>query len=106
MTNEELQTHIKSGLVWEVGGRTDREPRPFISCADGFRFSVQASEMHYRTPRDNAGPYTHVEVGYPVEKVQELMLYAEEPNYPTKTVYSQVPIEVVLEIIRTHGGMK
>ena len=36
-----------------------------IVCADGHTLSVQASETHYCTPRDNRGPWTHVEVGYP-----------------------------------------
>jgi len=39
--------------------------RPWIICADGFTFSVQASETHYCRPRTNRGPYSAVEVGYP-----------------------------------------
>ena len=38
---------------------------PEIVCKDGTTLSVQASEFHYCTPRDNKGPYTHVEIGFP-----------------------------------------
>ena len=37
-----------------------------VVCADGFSMSVQASETHYCSPReDGAEKYTAVEVGYP-----------------------------------------
>ena len=41
--------------------------RPRIFCNDGFSLSVQASRDHYSIPRNNEGPYTHVEVGFPSE---------------------------------------
>lgn len=79
--------------------------RPRITCADGFSLSVQASRFHYCSPRiDNAVKYTHVEVGFPSERVEALMPYAEDEDDPTGTVYGQVPVEVVWTIINEHGG--
>jgi len=79
---------------------------PAITCADGFKMSVQASSAHYCLPRVNKAVYTHVEVGFPSEKEDLLMDYAEDAENPTKTVYSYVPVEIVEGIIMKHGGMK
>lgn len=76
-----------------------------ITCADGLRLSVQASRDHYCTPRDSVGPWTAVEVGFPSERVEELMEYAENPKAPTDTVYGWVPVEVVEAVIEKHGGI-
>lgn len=37
-----------------------------ITCQDGTTLSVQVSETHYCSPRDNFGPYYQVEVGFPM----------------------------------------
>jgi len=79
--------------------------RPIIACKDGLVLSIQASSMHYCTPRDNYGPYSTVEIGFPSRKVEALMPYAEDPERPTETVYSCVPVVVVEEIIREAGGI-
>lgn len=81
-----------------------RQVRP-IKCADGLELSVQASCTHYCTPRDSVGPWVAVEVGFPSERVEELMEYAENPNEPTDTVYGWVPVEVVEAVIEKHGGI-
>lgn len=78
---------------------------PPIFCADGFNFSVQASRGHYCSPRDDSGPWSHFEVGFPSEKVDSLMEYAENPEEPTETVYGWVPASVIEEIIVAHGGV-
>ena len=77
--------------------------RQGIVCPDGFHVSVQASEGHYCRPRINHGPYSHVELGYPSEKVDEWMEYAETPESPTSTVYGWVPVEVVETVLEKHG---
>lgn len=77
---------------------------PKIKCADGFSLSVQASEFHYSSPRENVLDYDAVEVGYPSEAVPELMEYAEDAERPTHTVYGWVPVSVVNSIIDAHGG--
>jgi len=83
------------------------ENHPAITCNDGFTVSVQASGFHYCTPRDNAGPYTCVELGYPSETpIPEIMEYAEDPSNPTGTVYAHVPVELVKKLIDEHGGEK
>lgn len=79
-------------------------PAPRIRCRDGFTMSVQASEFHYCTPRNNTGPWVCVEVGFPSQKEDLLMEYAEDPDHPTETVYGYVPVEIVIEIIEKHGG--
>lgn len=78
---------------------------PVMKCYDGFSMSVQAGEYHYCSPRNSVGPYTSVEVGFPSERVESLMEYAEQPDKPTGTVYGWVPIEVIVDIINEHGGI-
>lgn len=83
--------------------RTVRYRQP-IRCADGLSFSVQANSMAYCMPRNDDGPYTAVEVGFPSQPVEELMEYAEDPDNPTETVYGYVPVAVIEEIVNAHGG--
>jgi len=109
----------------------ERFLRPAVVCADGFRVSVQASHGHYCTPRvDNAVFYTHVELGYPSKETPEWYEYAEDYTqltfmqsvyhwiktkilkqwdflsfYPTNTIYSWVPVELVDRILVRHGGI-
>lgn len=85
-----------------MGIMTVRKP---ITCADGFRFSVQASSGHYCTPRDDIGPWIEFEVGYPSEREETLMPFAEDGDNPTETVYGWVPAEVIEAIIEKHGGI-
>ena len=84
-------------------GKAKRRNR--VMCSDGFTMSVQASEGNYCTPRNNVGPYSHVEVGFPSEKDLDLMPFAENPSKPTQTVYGWVPSSIVLLIIAKRGGM-
>ncbi len=80
--------------------------RPRIKCNDGFSISVQASSTHYCTPQITMeGPYNEVEVGYPSEAEPLLEKYADDPDDLTHTIYCWVPIEIVEEIIKKHGGM-
>ena len=76
-----------------------------IKCADGFTMSVQASETNYSSPRDNTGPYTEAEVGFPSKPEPLLMGYAEDREQPTDTVYGWVPRQVIINVIAKHGGM-
>jgi hypothetical protein len=101
MTMDELQAHLVSG---ELPGYY-RRPAKHLRCADGLKLSVQAGNLHYCTPRNNAGPYTAVEVGYPTRVVPEFAEYAEDADKLTDTVYPQVPAHLVLEVINTHGGV-
>ena len=80
---------------------------PHLVCADGFIMSVQASEMHYCTPRVTGSPaYSEVEVGFPSERQEELIPYAEEARKPTETVYGYTPVGIINAIVEKHGGLK
>lgn len=79
---------------------------PEIACADGLRMSVQTSYSHYCQPRDSMGPWWAVEVGFPSQRIEELMPYIDgENSEPTDTVYGYVPITLVGEIVAAHGGL-
>lgn len=82
------------------------ETRPRITCADGFSMSVQAREAAYCSPRNNVGPWSACEVGYPSEAEPLLMDWVEDANRPTDTVYTWVPVEVIDAVIAKHGGVK
>lgn len=80
------------------------------TCKDGTTLSIQASESHYCTPRDNFGPYTEVEVGYIKDKNGKDMVppkswskYADG-DFPS-SVYGYVPIKVVQKFCDRHGGL-
>ncbi len=89
----------------EMRGLLFRDPIPRIRCADGFSMSVQCSAGAYCSPRvHNASHYYRVEVGYPSERVEALMEYAEDSEFPTQTVYGYVPVEIVERIVAEHGG--
>lgn len=83
-----------------------------VECVDGFSMSVQAFDGAYCTPRDDAGPYTHVEVGFPSEKDAALDRWIEDPDAEAcaktghfETVYLYVPAGVIASVIAKHGGM-
>ena len=80
-----------------------------IVCSDGFSMSVQANEYAYCEPRHaDAKQYTSVEVGYPSQREELLMEYAESSytnTDPTDTVYAYVPVALVYAVIFKHGGM-
>ena len=67
--------------------------------------SVQASRTHYCNPKDDVGPYTHVEVGMPSAYDFYLQRYAELPDRPTESVYGWVPADTIIMCIDAHGGM-
>ena len=78
---------------------------PQIVCRSGLKFSMQASEFHYCTPRDSFGPWFEVEIGFPSVAVQSLIPYAEESDDPTGTVYPYVPLDVVCSVVMDNGGL-
>ena len=91
-----------------------------IVCADGASVSIQAGKVIpelellgigdtcglYCTPRNNKGPFTEVEAGYPsVNPPESWMQHCENPDRPTDTVYPYLPYQYVHEFINVHGGM-
>ena len=98
--NEDLTRSIIADLCSHEGDK-----RPRTVCSDGFSMSIQASRFHYCTPRENKGPWTAFEVGFPSHGDNLLIPYAEDPERPTETVYGWVPAEIVAQVILNHGGL-
>jgi hypothetical protein len=103
--------------------------RDTILCADGFEISVQASRTHYCEPREDHGPWSRVECGFPTAMPEPWacthertswgscavrseapdaawQCFAEDEDRPTDTVYGYVPVSLVDALIASHGGLK
>jgi len=80
--------------------------RPRAVCKDSFSISIQASWFHYCAPHISGGDidYESVELGFPSEPDELIFNYAEGDDY-TSTVYGYVPIDVVEELMKKHGGI-
>ena len=77
-----------------------------VICEDGFAMSVQAHEGAYCIPRDNdAEEYEQVEIGFPSQREELIMLWCESPDEPTDAIYAYVPVDVVTNVLVKHGGM-
>ena len=82
---------------------------PHIVCSDGFEMSVQVGYSLYSTPKKVAKRYSNVEVGFPSDHEPLIEEYAESfsedvPDY-TDTVYPYVPVKVVNQVLKKHGGI-
>ena len=81
---------------------------PHIVCSDGFKMSVQVGYSLYSTPKKVAKRYSEVEIGYPSEHEPLIEKYVEsiyeDPDY-TDTVYPYVPVKVVNQVLKKHGGI-
>jgi hypothetical protein len=66
--------------------------------------SVQTGSLLYCTPRDDVGPYTHAEVGYPTFCPTFFADYADDDESPTTTIYPYVPIYLIVQEINDRGG--
>lgn len=86
--------------------------KPRLFCKDGTSLSLQASEYHYCTPRDNSGPYSHMEIGFvldensnPTPLPEEFDIYADDlAENRISSVYGYVPVELIESFIESHGG--
>jgi len=74
-----------------------------VTCADGFTISIQASEYHYCSPRENDADWYEVELGFPSEKDEMIQRWAENEKEPEYTVYGYVPIQVVQDLLNKHN---
>ena len=76
-------------------------PKLVFGPDDKYKITIQASLNHYCTPRQNGGPYTSVELGYPNFNFSSdfISQYAEDANEPQETVYGYVPISELAEEI-------
>jgi hypothetical protein len=59
---EALQAHLQTAEVVKTQMGSFRMPVGHITCGDGTKFSIQASQFTYCSPRNDQGPWTHVEV--------------------------------------------
>ena len=83
---------------------------PHIVCTDGFTMSVQVGYSLYSTPKKVAKRYSEVEIGYPSEREPLLEEYAETLFSDgfidfTDSVYPYVPVKVVDNVLKKHGGI-
>ena len=117
-----------------LGLEAIKRPAARIVCADGESLSVQAGSYLYSTPKDNEGPYTEVEVGFPsvnppytwapyfegnfpkphgllyrmisklLSVIPGVSMPDPEEDDPTGSVYCYIPVTLVREFIEAHGG--
>ena len=85
-----------------------KRPAERIVCVDGESLSVQVGSNLYCAPKNNEGPYTEVEVGFPsVSPPDTWARYFEgdwETDDHTGSVYAYVPVALVREFIEAHSG--
>lgn len=80
--------------------------RPRAYCADGFSVSIQASNAAYCTPRRwDADKWEDVELGFPSTKDEPMMPYCENDGNPLGTIYPFMPMFIVEEVVKKHGGI-
>lgn len=81
---------------------------------NGGNISIQASRTAYSNPRNDEGPYTHMEMGYPSKDTvlpKNVLRYVEQSslegtNDPYDSVYPYVPVSVIKELVQANGGVK
>ena len=106
--NRDLLRCVKP-IVWKNKDMMTSTRLPQIVCSDGFSMSVQVGFSLYSTPKKVAKRYSNVEIGYPsdheplIEKWAE-NLFEDSPDF-TDTVYPYVPVKVVDEVLKKHGGI-
>lgn len=101
----EHEIFVARMTVAEYLSQTEGHIRPRVTCADGFHVSIQASDTHYCSPRNDEGPWHSVELGFPSAADDLIQEYAEDPDHPTDTVYGYVPLAVVEALVSKHGGL-
>jgi hypothetical protein len=103
-TEAKLQAHLASAGKYQTDFGEYRDMLPRIICGDGTTMSVQVGSGMYCSPRDNAGPWCAVEVGYPSRKIDGIMDWVESPESPTDTVYGYVPMSALASAIDDECG--
>lgn len=111
MTEQEFQEYMYAQVVAEQirGGEFAGKIRPKIRCASGWAASIQASNLHYSTPRlDGLEAYSAGEIGFPTSVSPELLPYAEnddDESDKANGVFPYVPVSVIVDIINNEGGI-
>lgn len=91
-----------------IPGCTNSGVRGLTTCVDGTTLSVQASGTHFCTPRDNDGPYTHVEVWNVYATCTPYFPdhWSEKYGDGEDGPLGYVPVEEIATFISAHGGLK
>lgn len=98
-----MTDYVNEYLAAQKDGTIRTAVVPRFRCADGTSLSVQASEGHYSSPREDTGPWTHVEVWCvvsPAGRACHPRSFGENTGQP----YTFVPVAKVNAYIRRHGG--
>ena len=113
--NEFIKNNLKVKVLYEgedslMKHMMTSSRLPHIVCSDGFEMSVQVGYSLYSEPKKVAKRYSKVEVGFPSERESLLEKYVEtifEDGFVdfTDTVYPYVPVKVVNEVLKKHGGI-
>ena len=112
--NEFIKNNLKVKVLYEgedslMKHMMTSSRLPHIVCSDGFEMSVQVGYSLYSEPKKVAKRYSKVEVGYPsdheplIEKWAE-NLFEDMPDF-TDTVYPYVPVKIVNQVLKKHGGI-
>jgi hypothetical protein len=88
-----------------------RGRNPRIICNNGSNLSVQANEHAYCSPRDNNGPWTEVEVGFPdmIKIPDSWREYAEmaheDRDWRKEDIFAYIPLTLVEAAIEENEGI-
>jgi hypothetical protein len=81
---------------------------PRHKCKDGTTLSIQVGKYLYCTPRNDEGPYTHVEVGYIRDSngidVEPPASWNKYRDGEGSSVFGYVPLQLVQAFLDSHGG--
>ena len=102
-----LSAYIDRMRIKAVAGNLSHEVMPPLICRDGLKLSVQASSYHYCEPRNHAGPWNSMEVGFPSMPIPELRKWRDDlgnDDSDNDCVFGYVPVDKILETIEKHGG--
>jgi hypothetical protein len=119
--NEFIKNNLKVKVLYEnkdplMKHMMTSSRLPHIVCVDGFEMSVQVGFSLYSTPKKVAKRYSAVEIGYPSEREPLIEEYVELGIFDsvnsgekfvdyTDTVYPYVPVKVVNQVLKKHGGI-
>ena len=95
-----IENHLANAQVQKTKWSEFRLAVDHIKCVDGTVFSIQAGAHLYCIPRNNHGPWTHVEVMTVTENT-EPKFWIHDCSY----VAGMVPIELVALEIANRGGI-
>tara|TARA_R110000764_G_C10768582_1_gene354564 strand:+ start:166 stop:498 length:333 start_codon:yes stop_codon:yes gene_type:complete len=104
--NSKLNNELNMGRIKRLSG-SFAENNPVVTCVDGYTISIQCQLHNYCEPRKNLTDvkgYYSFELGFPSKLDALINPYAEEQG-TTETVFPYVPRSVVVELLRSHGGI-